>query len=139
MLPANPQADGAGDAEVPLLSRDDSEAAELVFWQSVQASGKPDEYEAYLCRFPAGVFSELAHSRLSERPALSQEVLLDRSVELAYWNSVQNSDAKAMYEAYLTKYPGGEFKALAELRLLLEQGGRCSARALHRPVLIRAA
>ena len=126
--------------QAPQPLREDSEAAEVVFWQSVQASGNVDEYETYLSRFPNGIFAELAQSRLAQTPALSPDIVVDRTVELAFWSSVQGSDDGAMYEAYLDKYPEGEFKALAELRLLL-LGQRSSPPATlqQRPFLIRAA
>ena len=37
---------------------------ETVFWQSIANSTNPAEFEAYLRRFPAGMFSELAQIRL---------------------------------------------------------------------------
>ena len=55
----------------------DAGALEVVFWQSVQNSTNPAEFEAYLRRFPNGVFSELAQARLTalgaggRRPAAS--------------------------------------------------------------------
>ena len=39
------------------------------------------------------------------------------AVELAFWRSVTESDTPAMYEAYLEKYPEGEFASLARVRL----------------------
>jgi hypothetical protein len=41
----------------------------------------------------------------------------DRAVELAFWESIKDSDNPAMVRAYLEKYPKGEFRKLAELRL----------------------
>jgi class 3 adenylate cyclase len=38
-------------------------------------------------------------------------------IELAFWNSVKDSDDPAMFEAYLEKYPEGQFKSLAEIQL----------------------
>ena len=43
----------------------DAAGVEVVFWQSVQNSTNPADFEAYLRRFPNGVFSELAQNRLS--------------------------------------------------------------------------
>ena len=43
----------------------DAGGVEVVFWQSVQNSTNPADFEAYLRRFPNGVFSELAQNRLS--------------------------------------------------------------------------
>ena len=55
-----------------------SSQVEVVFWQSIANSTIPAEFEAYLRRFPNGVFSELAQARLAalrspsnQRPASS--------------------------------------------------------------------
>ena len=40
------------------------------------------------------------------------------TIELTFWNSVKDSKDPAMLEAYLEKYPEGEFKALAEIQLV---------------------
>ena len=40
------------------------DAIELTFWQSVQASDDPVEYQAYLDRYPTGIFAPLAQERL---------------------------------------------------------------------------
>ena len=42
-----------------------SSQVEVVFWQSIANSTNPAEFEAYLRRFPNGVFSELAQARLA--------------------------------------------------------------------------
>ncbi|MCQ8783594.1 hypothetical protein [Mangrovibrevibacter kandeliae] len=39
---------------------------DIAFWQSVQASQSPAEYQAYLAAFPNGVFAELAKLRLQQ-------------------------------------------------------------------------
>jgi adenylate cyclase len=38
-------------------------------------------------------------------------------VDLAFWESIKDSDNIAMFEAYLEKFPEGEFRSLAEIRL----------------------
>ena len=43
----------------------DAGGVEVVFWQSVQNSTNPADFEAYLRRFPNGVFSGLAEARLA--------------------------------------------------------------------------
>ena len=47
-------------AQQPLASSE----VELVFWQSIVNSTTPADFEAYLRRFPNGVFSDLAQNRL---------------------------------------------------------------------------
>jgi adenylate cyclase len=56
---------------------------------------------------------------LDEVPAAPPEPLDPTAVniELTFWNSVKDSSDPAMFEAYLAKYPEGEFKALAEIQL----------------------
>jgi hypothetical protein len=44
----------------------DAENLELVFWNSIANSEKAREYEAYLRRFPTGVFAALARSRIEQ-------------------------------------------------------------------------
>ena len=40
-----------------------------------------------------------------------------KAIELAFWDSVRQLDNAESMQAYLDKYPGGEFVALAEIRL----------------------
>jgi PQQ-dependent catabolism-associated CXXCW motif protein len=41
----------------------------------------------------------------------------DAAFELAFWDSIRDSDQKADYEAYLQKYPSGNFAPLAKERI----------------------
>ncbi|WP_426954995.1 caspase family protein [Muricoccus radiodurans] len=43
----------------------DGSGAEMLFWQSVQGTNRPSELEAYLARWPDGIFAPLARSRLA--------------------------------------------------------------------------
>ena len=58
-------------ASTPAASPAASAELEGLFCQSIMNSTNPAEFEAYLCRFPNGVFSELAQARVSalRRPA----------------------------------------------------------------------
>lgn len=40
----------------------------------------------------------------------------DSIVEIAFWNSVKDSEDPALYEAYLQQYPGGNFAAIARIK-----------------------
>lgn len=104
----------ADPAEPPV---DADEAVELAFWRSVEARDDPGEYRAYLARFPDGAFAALARARLESPPPSAPSSPEDRTVELAFWDSIKDSDDEAMVEAYLEKYPDGEFRSLAELQL----------------------
>ena len=91
------------------------EPLELAFWQSVEASDDPEEYRAYLEKFPEGAFATLAEARLTSPSEQSSST--DRTVELEFWNSIKDTEVPANFEAYLEKYPDGEFRSLAEIRL----------------------
>ncbi|CAN7706580.1 caspase domain-containing protein [Ensifer adhaerens] len=41
----------------------------------------------------------------------------DRTVELAYWNSIKDLTASSFFEAYLQEYPNGAFGTLARLKI----------------------
>jgi adenylate cyclase len=111
------------EVDVPSISEgpseSDAQAVELAFWDSVKDSLRANEYEAYLERYPEGSFAVLAQARLE---AISEDAIgmrdpQDRQVELAFWESVRDSDNPALVQAYLQKYPKGEFSALAEIRI----------------------
>jgi adenylate cyclase len=95
-------------------STEGTEPAELAFWQSVEASDDPKEYQAYLKQFPGGAFAALAKARLASPAGMSPSA--DHTVELEFWNSIKDTDIRENFEAYLKKYPEGEFSSLAEIR-----------------------
>jgi len=51
-------------ALAPAPSRDTPLALEIAYWQSVQASNSPGDFDAYLNRYPQGQFADLARSRI---------------------------------------------------------------------------
>jgi adenylate cyclase len=103
----------------------DSTALDLAMWETVSDSGDVEGFLHYLQRFPEGEFAEIARDRitaLSQAPPQTPQVVApaveaDTAVELSFWESVRVSDNPDMYEAYLEKYPNGEFVPLAKVRL----------------------
>jgi class 3 adenylate cyclase len=103
---------------------DDPAEFELAFWEAMKDSKDPTEFEAYLEQYPSGAFTALAEARLQAlvqeqeaptEPAATGSDLI--AVELAFWDTVKDSDNPEMYEAYLESYPEGAFSALAKVRL----------------------
>jgi len=92
-----------------------ADPVELAFWQSVEASDDRKEYRAYLEQFPKGAFVALAKTRLAAPAGASSPS--DHTIEVEFWNSIKDSEVRANFEAYLDKYPDGEFRSLAEIRL----------------------
>jgi len=97
----------------------DPQSVELIFWDSIKDSIRAADYEAYLEQYPEGSFIALAQTRLEEfvSSAGGMRDPKDRDVGLSFWESVRQSDNSATLQAYLEKYPEGEFEALAEIRL----------------------
>ena len=66
----NPQAEalrssgGSRPSASTGVAAPDAGGLEVVFWQSIVNSTNPADFEAYLRRFPSGVFTELAQNRL---------------------------------------------------------------------------
>jgi adenylate cyclase len=112
-------------AGIPTDPPADSTALDLTMWQTVKDSGDVEGFLHYLQRFPEGEFAGIARDRitaLSEGPSEPSEIAVppvdaDTVVELTFWESVRDSDNPDMYEAYLEKYPDGEFVPLAKVRL----------------------
>jgi adenylate cyclase len=107
-------ADGATETPAP-----DPQAVEIEFWDSIKNSIRAEEYEAYLEQYPEGGFVALARVRLEaiREDSVGMRDPHDREIELSFWESVRESDNPALVQAYLQKYPKGEFSALAEIRI----------------------
>lgn len=60
-----------------------------------------------------------AISKKGSKPqsAAAQPAAHDASIETAFWNSIKDSRDRAEFEAYLKRYPNGNFAALAQNRL----------------------
>ncbi|MBY0323958.1 MAG: adenylate/guanylate cyclase domain-containing protein [Reyranella sp.] len=98
---------------------EDSPEFELAFWEAMKDSRDPAEFTAYLEKYPQGAFTALAEARLKalqEEAAAPSEPQAD-AVELAYWDTVKDSDNPEMFRAYLKQYPEGAFAPLAKVRL----------------------
>ena len=92
--------------------------AELVFWETIQETDTPAEYEAYLQQYPQGEFAILAKTRLENfAETANAPTEVDNTIELAFWASVERGGTATLYNAYLQKYPEGEFRLLAEAQL----------------------
>ena len=105
------------------LSADNEVALELALWESVK-DGSPAELESYLEQYPGGTFASLARTRLDAAalspatPATSTpEDAAAEALDLAFWNSVKDSDRREELQAYLEQHPNGHFAGLARARL----------------------
>ncbi len=113
--------EGDGDQSLP----GDNVELQLALWDAIKDSEEASEFEVYLERYPDGPFAELATSRHAALLAAQSQTHghaaktdeEELSVELAFWEAAKDSSNPAELEAYLERYPQGEFAALAEPRL----------------------
>ncbi len=104
-------------------SADSEVALELVLWDSVK-NGSPAELESYLEQYPEGTFASLARTRRDaavlspqDPEAQTPAAIAADSLDLAFWNSVKDSNRREELQAYLEQHPNGHFAELARARL----------------------
>jgi adenylate cyclase len=110
-------------ATISELSADNEVALELALWDSVK-DGSPAELESYLEQYPQGTFASLARTRIDAAlhptpdPAApaTTEAAAD-PLDLAFWESVKDSNRCEELQAYLDQHPNGHFAGLARARL----------------------
>lgn len=89
-------------------------AAEREFWQSVRASNDVARIESYLKAYPQGQFAEPARARI----ALLTDTRRNqgKDVDLAFWQSIEDSADPDAYRRYMQTFPNGLFVSLASAR-----------------------
>lgn len=103
-------------------------------WETIKKSEDPTVFQAFLAEFPNGFYARLARARLDEigggavaqapvqpqQPAVvsrqspNQDLL---EVDLRFWEAISDSNRRSDYQAYLQKFPNGQFAALAQSRM----------------------
>jgi tetratricopeptide (TPR) repeat protein len=113
---------GSGTA-APGETKFDAAAFEYNYWDSIKNSTSVDDFKAYLAKYPEGQFAALAKNRIknlevpTKRAELEPTSRNSGAAEIAFWDSVKNSANPEDFQAYLKKYPNGEFAELANNRL----------------------
>lgn len=116
---------------------------ELAFWDSVKSSTNEGELQAYLSRYPNGVFADLARARIAAlKSAAAERAAADRiaaeraaadrasaalaaqsarvdpnAADIAFWEGIKLSTRPAELQAYLDRFPNGLFAGLVRARL----------------------
>jgi tetratricopeptide (TPR) repeat protein len=119
----------ANNVSTPNVQTVDPAALELAFWDTIKNSNNPDDFKAYLDKYPDGQFAALARSR-SQATRTMGNTGGGESMEMVYWNAIKDSRNPSDFRGYVTKFPGGLFVELANNRIAsLEAEARDAARA----------
>jgi hypothetical protein len=102
-----------------VVSSDNS--IEIEYWRSIKDSIDPGEYQNYLDDFPGGRFAKLAESRIKKlrgKGVNNPDQSADGSDnDLAFWQSIKDSNDPDMYREYLRQFPSGVYAGLAKLKI----------------------
>jgi tetratricopeptide (TPR) repeat protein len=116
----------ASNANNPLpgtVTTVDPAAIELSFWESIKSSNNPDDFKAYLDKYPDGQFAALARSRSQPNRAPANTGSVDsNSLEMTYWNAIKDSRSPSDFKAYINKFPSGLFVEIANGRIATLEG-----------------
>ena len=78
--------------------------SEVTAWKAAEQTHSGAAYQAYLDRYPDGMFAALARSRLSD-------------LEAAAWQSAEQLNSRRGYQRFLDEYPNSALVALANSRM----------------------
>ena len=119
----------ASSADTPNIATVDPAALELAFWDTIKNSNNPDDFKAYLDKYPDGQFAALARSRSQATRNMGGNTGGGDSMEMVYWNAIKDSRNPSDFRGYVSKFPGGLFVELANTRIAsLEAEARDAAR-----------
>jgi tetratricopeptide (TPR) repeat protein len=114
-------ASNANNSSTPNVAMVDPAAIELSFWESIKSSNNPDDFKAYLDKYPDGQFAALAKSRSNPVRSNPSTVSGD-SMEMTYWNAIKDSRNPSDFKAYVNKFPNGLFVEIANGRVAMLEG-----------------
>ena len=114
-------ASNAANTNTPNVAMVDPAAIELSFWESIKSSTNPDDFKAYLDKYPDGQFAALAKSRAQPGRSASNMSSGD-SLEMTYWNAIKDSHNPSDFKAYVNKFPSGLFVEIANGRVAMLEG-----------------
>ena len=88
------------------------EAADRRYWNAVGSSGHKDDLEAYLERYPTGIYADEARELLAEYEAEERTRVDNDAWSVAVARNTANS-----YRTYLAEYPEGIYASVAKQRI----------------------
>ena len=90
--------------------REELEREDRRYWQRTGASGLETDLQAYLDRYPDGLFADVAKERLRGFGVTDQEIR-------RAWARADRENTLEAYQRFSSRYPGSPFTAEAEARI----------------------
>ena len=103
--------------------QEEQDRLDAVYWRKTGRVGSEDGLRAYLKRYPDGLYSEIARTRIEafDTQRRSEAAAAERD----FWDQVQANGSVSAYRQYLKRYPQGAFSRKAKRQLdELEGAGR---------------
>lgn len=97
------------------IRQEEQARADRAFWQAIGQGQDEAGLRAYLERYPNGLFSDVAQSRLDAIEAARRAEA--EAAERAAWDAVRQLDTVEAYQRYLRDYPQGLFVEMARARI----------------------
>lgn len=107
------------------LTTENNSQVEIAFWDAIKDSSDPNFLQAYMDRYPNGLFFAIARLKLDSLKKNSNTTsetrgttnTSDNSADIAYWDFVKDKTNVAYFESYVTRYPDGIFVDIAKLKI----------------------
>jgi len=102
------------------LRQEEQDRQDATYWRQTGRDGTEASLRAYLKRYPDGLYSEIAQTRVDEFD--EERRVQAAAVEREYWDDVQSVGSAAAYRQYLQQYPRGAFARVAKEQLAQLEG-----------------
>ena len=102
------------------LQQQEQDQQDASYWRQTGRGTTEAGLRAYLRRYPDGLYSEIAQTRIDEFE--NDDRNRAAKAERDYWDAVQSNGSAKAYRQYLEKYPNGVFANTAEERLVYLEG-----------------
>lgn len=100
--------------------RAEEERRDRAFWEGTGGRGTEDGYNAYLQRYPQGIYAAVARQRLAE--IAEERRRAQAAADTAAFERARSQDTVQAYRRYLREFPEGQYRDRAEARIAVLRG-----------------
>jgi len=125
---------GLAKAKIAVIAKQEDKArsqSETAFFQAIQNSENPADFQAYLDQYPGGTFASLAKARIAFLEGRTEQASRSAAAQTAAapdkaaqpdddrlaWEQASQTNTTASFKTYLDRHPAGTFADLARARI----------------------